>query len=109
MRVSAWGTSVSRRSTLRIGVLFSVTGPYRTIGAAMRNGALLAVAQINADDRFPFRLEVVEHDPGGQLRRHPGPGPVPGLFELATLVHGNQTVVPGKVKLLAIGVVEVIS
>lgn len=66
MRVSAWGTSVSRRSTLRIGVLFSVTGPYRTIGAAMRNGALLAVAQINADDRFPFRLEVVEHDPGGR-------------------------------------------
>ena len=66
MRVSAWGTSVSRRSVLRIGLLFSVSGPYRTIGTAMRNGALLAVGQVNADDRFPFRLEVVDRDPGGR-------------------------------------------
>lgn len=66
MRVYAWGTSVSRRHTLRMGVLFSTTGPYRTIGTAMRNGALLAVAQVNADDGFPFRLEVVDHDPGGR-------------------------------------------
>ena len=66
MRVYAWGTSVSQRSTLRMGVLFSVTGPYRTIGTAMRNGAMLAVNQVNADDGFPFRLEAVNHDSGGR-------------------------------------------
>jgi len=32
----------------------------------MRNGALLATEQVNADGAFPFRLELVEHDPGGR-------------------------------------------
>ena len=32
----------------------------------MRNGALLATEQVNADATFPFRLELVEHDPGGR-------------------------------------------
>ena len=54
----AQGTGVSQRSSLRIGLLFSVTGPYRTIGTAMRNGALLATEQVNADASFPFRLEL---------------------------------------------------
>jgi ABC-type branched-subunit amino acid transport system substrate-binding protein len=57
---------VSQRCSLRIGLLFSVTGPYRTIGTAMRNGALLAAEQVNADATFPFRLELVGHDPGGR-------------------------------------------
>jgi ABC-type branched-subunit amino acid transport system substrate-binding protein len=46
--------------------LFSVTGPYRTIGTAMRNGALLATDQVNSGPMFPFRLELVVHDPGGR-------------------------------------------
>ncbi len=32
----------------------------------MRNGALLATEQVNANGAFPFRLELVEHDPGGR-------------------------------------------
>ena len=32
----------------------------------MRNGALLATEQVNADATFPFRLELVGHDPGGR-------------------------------------------
>jgi len=57
---------LATRSTLRIGLLFSVTGPYRTVGGAMRNGAVLAVEQVNADPGFPFVFEVAVHDPGGR-------------------------------------------
>ena len=32
----------------------------------MRNGALLATEQVNADATFPFCLELVGHDPGGR-------------------------------------------
>ena len=62
----AQDAGVSQRCSLRIGLLFSVTGPYRTIGTAMRNGALLATEQVNADATFPFCLELVGHDPGGR-------------------------------------------
>ena len=50
---------------IRVGMLFSVTGPYRTIGQAMRNGALLAVEEINRDQSYPFSFEAVGCDPGG--------------------------------------------
>lgn len=57
-------------TTIRIGVLFSTTGPYATIGRAMRNGALLAVEEINGDLTFPFRFETVEADPGGHAENY---------------------------------------
>lgn len=50
---------------IRIGLLFSVTGSYRTIGKAMLNGARLALEEINDRSDFPFRLEAVVCDPGG--------------------------------------------
>ena len=50
---------------IRIGVLFSTTGPYAAIGRVMRNGALLAIEEVNRDPAFPFRFETVEADPGG--------------------------------------------
>jgi urea transport system substrate-binding protein len=52
-------------AAVRIGLLFSTSGPYRTIGRAMQNGALLALEQVNADSAFPFVLEPVIRDPGG--------------------------------------------
>ncbi|MGE0240661.1 MAG: transporter substrate-binding domain-containing protein [Parvibaculaceae bacterium] len=49
----------------RLGLLFSITGPYATIGQAMLNGALLAIDEVNASDGFPFILEPSIADPGG--------------------------------------------
>lgn len=54
----------------RIGLLFSTTGPYATIGQAMRNGALLGLEEVSADPAFPFRLEPVELDAGGSNVRY---------------------------------------
>ncbi len=56
---------MDKADTIRIGVLFSTTGPYATIGRAMRNGAILAVEEINDDPAFPFAIETLEVDPGG--------------------------------------------
>ena len=55
---------------IRIGLLFSVTGSYRTIGKAMLNGARLALEEINDSHGFPFRLEAVFRDPGGSNQRY---------------------------------------
>ncbi|MGH6917088.1 MAG: transporter substrate-binding domain-containing protein [Geminicoccaceae bacterium] len=52
-------------AAVRIGLLFSTSGPYRTIGRAMLNGALLALEQVNRDPACPFVLEPVIRDPGG--------------------------------------------
>lgn len=52
--------------TIRIGLLFSTTGPYATICRAMRNGAQLAVEEVNQDPAFPFTIETVEFDAGGR-------------------------------------------
>jgi branched-chain amino acid transport system substrate-binding protein len=48
-----------------MGLLFSTSGPYATIGRAMLNGALLAIDEVNASEAFPFILESVTADPGG--------------------------------------------
>jgi branched-chain amino acid transport system substrate-binding protein len=60
------GSDVSERSAIRIGLLFSTTGPYATIGCAMRNGSILAIGEINADPAFPFTLDPVEVNPDGR-------------------------------------------
>jgi ABC-type branched-subunit amino acid transport system substrate-binding protein len=49
----------------KLGLLFSITGPYATIGQAMLNGALLAIDEVNAGDGFPFTFEPSIADPGG--------------------------------------------
>lgn len=56
---------VIKHSTVRIGLLFSTTGPYATIGRAMSNGSLLAIREVNRDRCFPFGLEPVVGNPGG--------------------------------------------
>ena len=57
---------MSERSAIRIGLLFSTTGPYATIGCAMRNGSILAIDEINSDPAFPFTLEAIEANPEGR-------------------------------------------
>ncbi len=49
----------------RLGLLFSSTGPYATIGQAMLNGALLAIDEVNGSASLPFTLEPVTADPQG--------------------------------------------
>lgn len=49
----------------RVGILFSADGPYGLVGRAMLNGALLAVAEVNA--RGDCVLEPVICDPHGAL------------------------------------------
>jgi len=60
------GDDMSERTAVRIGLLFSTTGPYATIGCAMRNGSLLAIDEINADPSFPNTLEPVAANPDGR-------------------------------------------
>ena len=55
----------------RLGLLFSSTGPYATIGQAMLNGALLAIEEANGSDGFPFTLEPVIADPQGLNNAYP--------------------------------------
>ncbi len=57
---------MGERGAVRIGLLFSTTGPYATIGSAMRNGSMLAIAEINADAAFPFTLDPVHANPDGR-------------------------------------------
>lgn len=61
---------MSQREVVKIGLLFSVTGPYRTIGRAMRNGALLAVEEINRDPAYPFGFATIDCDPAGDNRAY---------------------------------------
>lgn len=50
-----------------IGILFSTEGPYSTVGRAMRDGAFLALEEVNQDERFPFELVPVEREPAGDM------------------------------------------
>lgn len=53
------------RLKLRVGVLFSCSGSYAAVGRAMRAGAELAVAEVNADPSRAVALDPVAMDPGG--------------------------------------------
>lgn len=53
--------------TIKIGVLYSLTGTYGVMGYEMLNGVLLAVDEINGDGGFPFTLQPVIMDPSGKL------------------------------------------
>jgi ABC-type branched-subunit amino acid transport system substrate-binding protein len=57
---------MTKQDVICIGLLFSTTGPYATIGRAMSNGSLLAIHEVNASDAFPFVLEPVIANPDGR-------------------------------------------
>ncbi|WP_288580505.1 transporter substrate-binding domain-containing protein [uncultured Methylobacterium sp.] len=50
----------------RIGILFSTSGPYGLVGRAMRNGAVLAVEEVNAGN-LGITLEPEVFDPEGEI------------------------------------------
>jgi ABC-type branched-subunit amino acid transport system substrate-binding protein len=52
-------------ASIPLGVVFSVTGSYRTIGQEMLNGALLALEEVNESGDFDFRFRPSVRDAGG--------------------------------------------
>ncbi len=55
---------------VELGILFSTTGSYRTIGRCMARGASLAMEEASADEAIPFTLTPVAMDPGGIAGRY---------------------------------------
>lgn len=58
------------RWSVPIGVVFSQTGSYRTIGTELLHGALLAIEEVNASTRYGFVLAPQIEDPGGDLNEY---------------------------------------
>ncbi|MFP5078497.1 transporter substrate-binding protein [Rhizobium sp. YIM 134829] len=54
------------RETIPISILYSTTGPYAALGREAVNGALAAIAEVNADMAAPFRLQAKIDDPAGR-------------------------------------------
>jgi branched-chain amino acid transport system substrate-binding protein len=50
-----------------VGIIFSTSGSYAAVGRDMRDGAMLAVEQVNADASYPFTLEPTILNPEGNL------------------------------------------
>ncbi|TVP45312.1 MAG: aliphatic amidase expression-regulating protein [Halomonas sp.] len=57
-------------SRIPVGILFSTQGPYATVGRAMRDGAMLALEEVNQDKRFPFELVPLVRDPEGDTANY---------------------------------------
>lgn len=57
-------------TTVPIGVLFSVDGPYGDVSRSMLNGALLAVSEWNETAGRNLRLQPVIANPAGELQRY---------------------------------------
>ncbi len=55
------------RQPVRVGVLFSLHGPYKEVSNELFKGAMLAVHEVNQDDAYSFSIEPVIRDPGGNL------------------------------------------
>jgi ABC-type branched-subunit amino acid transport system substrate-binding protein len=55
-----------RNTAVPVGVVFSTTGSYRTVGTAMLNGALLAIQEVNESSGFDVTLDPIVRDPGGE-------------------------------------------
>lgn len=58
---------LQQRASIPVGIIFSTDGSYADIGRDMRDGALLALQQVNADPHYPFTLKPVIVNPGGAL------------------------------------------
>lgn len=60
------------KDKISIGVLFSTTGPYATLGQEGYDGTLTAIAEINQSDAYPFELGVEIRDPAGNTEAYAG-------------------------------------
>ena len=61
---------MARRDSTRISLLYSSSGTYASLGREAVAGAMAAIAEVNADDTRPFRLEPVIGDPAGTAERY---------------------------------------
>ena len=61
---------MGEKAKIPIGVLFSTTGPYATVGEAMLNGTLLAVEEINNSPNFDFELAPLVRNPAGETAEY---------------------------------------
>ncbi|HKJ94044.1 MAG TPA: transporter substrate-binding domain-containing protein [Gammaproteobacteria bacterium] len=59
------------KTPISIGMLFSSEGSYRTVSRAMRDGAMLALEEVNDDSRFDFELRPHVQDPRGVPAAYP--------------------------------------
>jgi branched-chain amino acid transport system substrate-binding protein len=62
--------NAAAKAKIPIGVLFSVTGPYCTVGAEMLNGTMLAVQEVNDSSEYDFQLVPSVENPGGDLTQY---------------------------------------
>ena len=68
--VFCFGEWPLRGEQIPIGILFSRSGSYSTIGEAMYAGALLAIEEVNASPEFDFVLAPRSIDPHGDIARY---------------------------------------
>jgi branched-chain amino acid transport system substrate-binding protein len=58
------------RATLPIGVLFSRSGPYATLGREGYLGAMTAIAEINVTGQYGLELKAETRDPHGNIEAY---------------------------------------
>lgn len=58
------------RTIIPVSILYSTTGPYSALGREAVDGAMTAIAQINASSDLAFQIEPVLADPGGNAERY---------------------------------------
>ncbi len=58
------------QTRVKIGILFSTTGPYAAIGRDCRDGADLALAELAAKPSSPVAFDALHADPQGDPRRY---------------------------------------
>lgn len=58
------------KECVQLGILHSRSGGYELISNACRDGALAAIADVNADPRLPVTFDPVERDPQGNVDRY---------------------------------------
>ena len=63
--VAIVSAAVTGCASIPLGVVFSTSGSYRTIGQEMLNGALLAIEEIADKSDFAFKFDPIIRDPGG--------------------------------------------
>lgn len=58
------------KQLVEIGILYSRSGGYALISNACRDGAIAAIADVNADPDSPILFRAVERDPEGNVDRY---------------------------------------
>jgi branched-chain amino acid transport system substrate-binding protein len=58
------------RPAIPVGLIFSTTGSYRTVGEELLNGALLAIEEVNNDPGYDFTFAPKIENPGGHLDQY---------------------------------------